>query len=452
MKKVYVVFLLWLFIPVSIQANAVFFTWHNTALVIPLGDPLEPFLNMPYATLNAPNEDPLMYYEKNGVNYTYQSVIQTSVVKTYKLDFRVYSPKYRISSTQTITIQVVDTISPTFHRIPALEVPVFSKTVDYTQGLQYSDNYTITNKITLKVDSNAVNLNQIGAYPVLYTIFDEFGNEAKVMTYIIVKDYYAPMITQTKPIVLNPGQAFNLVEFFLIKDNYDVFVHSIVHDETVDYDTIGIYPIGIEVYDLSGNHQRLDTTLEIRDVTPPELFLKADELYVHIYEALDLKSLILKVKDNHSLLSIDDVTIATDLDLNRVGFYEALFELKDQSGLKTSQSVRIYVVDKIKPSVTFDPMTIKKGYPYDLMTGIHNETEDTIQIHVHDTNLEMKKGSYDVVYIIIDAYGNHTTAIRQVTVHEETSEVSLAIYVISGLVILITISLGSLWFWKKRQL
>jgi hypothetical protein len=452
MKKICALLVLWLFIPLSIQANTVFFAWFNTDLIIPLGDSLEPFLNVPYAKLNAPNDDPNLYYEKNGVNYTYQSVIQTSVVKTYRLDFRVYSPKYRISSTQTITIQVVDLIPPIFHKVPVLEVTVFTKTVDYTQGLQYSDNYTATHKLILKIDSNAVNLNQIGAYPVLYTLCDEFGNETKTMTYIIVKDYFAPMITQIKPILLNPGQNFEVDDFFLIKDNYDVFVHVWVHDETVDYDTIGIYPIGIEAYDQSGNHHRVDTTLEIRDVTPPELYLTSKELYLNIHESLDLKTLILKVKDNHSALSIDDVVITTDLDIHKVGFYEALFEIQDLSGLKTSHSVTIYVVNKHKPTVTFDPMTIEKGYPYDLMSGIHNETEDAIKIHVYDTNLEMKKGTYDVVYVIIDAYGNHATAIRQVTVHEETSEVSITIYIIFGIAILATISLGSLWIWKKRRL
>jgi hypothetical protein len=452
MKKLCLIILLWFFIPVSIQANTVFFLWYNTELVIPLGEGLEPFLSMPYAILNAPNEDPNLYYEKNGVNYTYQSVIQTGVVKTYKLDFRVYSPKYKINSTQTITFKVVDLIAPTFIKIPVLEVPVFTKTVDYTLGLQYTDNYTMTNKITLKVDSNAVNLNQIGAYPLLYTLLDEFGNETKTMTYILVKDYYAPMITQTKPIVLNPGQDFKVNEFFLIKDNYDVFVHTWIHDEVVDYDTIGIYPISIEVYDQSGNLNRVDTTVEIKDVTPPELFLKANILYVHVHEEIDLKSLILKVKDNHTMLSIDDVVITTDLDIQNVGFYEALFEVKDSSGLKSTQLVTIYVINKIKPIVTFDPLTIEKGYPYDLMSGIHSESDKILKIHLFDTNLEMKKGTYEVVYIIVDAYGNHTTAIRQVTVHEETTEVSITIYIISGIAILTTISIGSLWIWKKRQL
>jgi hypothetical protein len=452
MKKVCIWLVLWVFIPVSVQANSIYFSWHHTELVIPLGDALEPFLNIPYATLNSPNEDPNLYYEKNGVNYTYQSVIQTSVVKTYKLDFRVYSPKYRISSTQTITIKVVDLIPPTFNKIPVLEVPVFIKTVDYTLGLQYSDNYTTTSKLILKVDTNAVNLNQIGAYPVLYTVYDEFGNETKTMTYIIVKDYYAPVITQTKPIVLNPGQHFKVADFFLIKDNYDAFVQVWVHDETVDYDTVGIYPIAIEAYDLSSNHQRIDTILEIKDVTPPELYLMTHELYVHIHESLDLKTLILKVKDNHSILTINDVLITTDLDLNRVGFYEALFEIIDESGLKTTQSVTIYVVNKIKPTVNFDPLVIEKGYPYDLMSGIHTEVAGSLNIQIYDTNLEMKKGTYDVVYIITDAYGNSTTAIRQVTVHEETSEVSIFIYIISGIGGLIPISLGSLWIWKKRQL
>lgn len=452
MKKICLVFLIWFFIPIALQANSVFFLWHNTSLVIPLGESLEPFLSMPYAALNAPNEDPNLYYEKNGVNYTYQSVIQTSVVKTYKLDFRVYSPKYRISSTQTITIQVVDLIAPTFIKIPLLEVPVFTKTVDYTLGLQYIDNYTSTHKITLKVDTNAVNLNQIGAYSILYTLMDEFGNETKAMTYILVKDYYAPMITQTKPIILNPGQAFKVDDFFLIKDNYDVFVHTWVHDETVDYDTIGVYPISIEVYDQSGNINRIDTSLEIKDMTPPELYLKASELYIQRYEDIDLKSLILKVKDNNSLVSIEDVIITTDLDVQNVGFYEALFEIQDSSGLKTTQSVTIYVVDKTKPKVTFDPLTIEKGYPYDLMWGIHSESEERLNIDIFDTNIDMKKGTYEVVYIIIDAYGNHTIAIRQVTVHEETTEVSIAIYIISSIAILGIISLGSLWIWKKRRL
>ena len=153
---------LW-FIPMSvqIQSNHVFFIWHQTEIEIPVGSSLEPFLNLPYATLNSPYVDDSMYYEKNGVNYTFQSTIQTNVVKTYRLDYKVYSPKYNVQSIQSITFKVVDLVPPVFTKLPILEVPVFSKNVDYTQGIRYSDNYSPISKVTLKVDSNAVNLNQV---------------------------------------------------------------------------------------------------------------------------------------------------------------------------------------------------------------------------------------------------------------------------------------------------
>jgi hypothetical protein len=451
MKKWWIFMLIGLIIPFRIEANTVFFTWFDTEVEIPLGAPLEPYLLIPYASLNAPYDDPNIYYERNGVNYTYQSVIQTHVVKTYRLDYRVYSPKYKVSSIQTITFKVMDSTPPVFTKVPLYEVPVFTKSVDYLLGLKYEDNYTPTQKLILKVDSNAVNLNQIGVYPVLLTLNDEFGNETKTLTYIRVIDYYAPVITQTKPLIIEPNSTLVISDYFLFKDNYDGVVSTWVHDESVDYQTLGIYPIQIEVYDQSGNVNRLDTTIQIMDRTPPELYLTHKSIQLNIHEPVDLKEWIIKVKDNYSHLTKDDVIIVTDLDINQVGFYEALFEVSDESGLTSSLLVKVYVVDKTAPVITFDPLFIEPYQSYDLMLGIHHNHPYKLHIAVFDHNIQMKSGTYEVVYVCVDTYGNTSIAIRQITVTSIQSSTNLPVLISLGISVLVILSGGIVWIWKKRM-
>lgn len=439
-----------LWLPVKLEANSVYFTWHNTTVNIPLGENLEAYLNVPYATLNSPNADTQIYYEKNGVNFTYQSIIQTQYAKTYRLDFRVISPKYKIQSVQTIVFIVIDEVPPVFTKIPIFEVPVFTKQVDYALGLRYEDNYSSLSKITLSIDQNAVNLNQIGTYTICYTIRDEFGNVADTTTVVHVKDYYAPQIVQTKSLIVEPHDKWNITDYFLIKDNYDTVPLIHVNDQAVDYTTEGQYPITISAIDLSGNGTVLQSTLYIRDQTPPELYLKSTQLTVSLGMTLNLSDNILKVSDNYTEVFKDDVQITTDLDTSRVGFYEVLYELTDGSGLKTDQKVIIYVVDKTPPSLTFSPLSIQVYTTYNLYEGLTYDPNDKVK--VFDTNIQMKSGQYQVVYLVIDPYGNHSVFTRTVTVIDpNASSVNPLIWIFIPLGLL-----GGGYFlygyWQKRHL
>lgn len=445
-------FFMILLVPVSLKSNSVFFTWYDTDIDISLGEPLEPYLLIPYAKLNEPNEDPNIYYEKNGVNYTYQSVIQTSVVKTYRLDFRVYSPKYRVSSVHTIIFRVIDDTPPIFEKVPLLDVPVFTKTVDYTLGLRYSDNYSNPSNMSLSVDTNAVNLNQVGVYQVLYTLTDEFGNESKTTAYVRVRDYFAPVITQTKPLILNINTTLNLSDFFIIKDNYDTIVNTIIHDKLVDYAAEGIYPISIELYDQSGNQTKLETTIEIKDQIPPELFLKTTVLKLSKDTTFDLKTLIIKVLDNHQPLSVDDVMITTDLDLTKVGFYEALFEVTDKSDLLTSLKVDIFVEYKEKPIIHYDKLIIEKDIPYHLLSGITYNEDMRYDITVLDSNVLNQAGTYEVIYLVIDPLGNHAIYHREVIMEDDSIVDLLPLLTVGIGITLLGACYAGYWIWKKRQI
>lgn len=433
--------------PFRVIASNPTFSWHQTHVEIPLGESLEPYILLPYATLSSPYEDPNIYYERDGVNFTYQSIIQTRYAKTYRLDYRVYSPKYKIQSVQTITFKVVDSIPPTVTKVPLFDIPVFTKQVDYLRGLLYEDNYSSKSNIVVTVDDHAVNLNQIGVYPLRYVVSDEFGNETIVYSKVNVKDYYAPSITQIKPLILEPNSTWVYTEYFLVKDNYDVFPLVHINDQNVNYDKEGRYEITISALDLSGNGLVLAIEVEIKDQTPPILSLKTSEITIEQHQNFDLISLILKVTDNYSLVSIEDVMIETDLKLNQVGVYEALYTLKDQSGHQTTQKIIIYVTKKTEPKLEFKPLKIEKGVPYSLFDGLIYEADLTVR--VFDSNIQMHKGFYQVVYVVIDPYGNHATYIRDVEVITDESMSSM-VWVVGGLLTGLGILYG-IWLLKKRR-
>ena len=141
LKKRWILFLLLSLFTIRIKAASIGFMWVETVIEVPLNANIEPYLNKPYAYLTDNYSDPDIYYEKNGVNYTFISTINTSVLKTYKIDFKVYSPKYRVGSIQTISFKIIDTDAPTLTKGLIIEVPVKSTSINVLNYIDYMDNY-----------------------------------------------------------------------------------------------------------------------------------------------------------------------------------------------------------------------------------------------------------------------------------------------------------------------
>lgn len=452
MKIAWIVFLFMNIYTVNIYAYNSLFVWHNTEIEVPLNANIETFLDIPYATMIDGYKDSNLYYEKNGINYTFISTINTSIVRTYRLDFKVTSPKYLKSSTQTITIHVKDMIPPVLMKGFEMDVPVGTTKFNILDYIDYKDNYDRKQDITVLIDQHAINYNQIGTYHINVMLTDKSKNTASTIIKVNVKDYQAPVIIEKENPVINVFEDLKLDLFYIIKDNYDQSPIIIIDDGMVDYHNIGTYPLTIVAIDQSNNESILRTSIQIKDTINPVLALKTTQVTMSLNDTLDLKSIILKASDNYDNLTINDVIIQTDLNSTKIGFYEAIYDLTDKSLNKTSVKVHIYVRDIKKPIVYIEDIMSQNYHQIDLMGGIEIQEQHRYQLHLLETNLENRPGSYQALYLIVDQYGNHTYHLRNITLLKDTSyDKPVGLYIYYVCIGLIGLGVSIFYYLYKRH-
>ncbi len=420
MKKLWIMILLMPLISVKIYANNQVFVWHNTTVEVPLHANIEDYLDMPYATLTEGLRDDNLYYIKNGINYTFISVINTSILKEYRLDYKVTSPKYNKSSVQSITFRIIDTEPPILTKGIMIEVPVKTTVIDYLKYIDYKDNYDAKSDISVTVDYQGINLNQIGLYKLHIILMDKSLNESRYVLLLHVKDYQCPVIVEKENPIINIGDTLDLNQFYVITDNYDQSPNVSLTDNEVNYQAIGSYPIRIDVYDQSGNHTYHETFLQIQDLLEPTLALKTNQLVISLNETVQLSDLIIKASDNYDSISVSDVLIDTDLNTNQVGHYEAIYELTDSSNNKTSYRMSIIVRDLIPPTFDIAPIKQDSYAAIDLNANIKVTDNSNLPVKwtLVETNLSEEPGEYQALYLAIDAFGNHSYHLRSITILE----------------------------------
>ncbi|PKK87254.1 MAG: hypothetical protein CVV63_01675, partial [Tenericutes bacterium HGW-Tenericutes-8] len=456
-KKLWIMILLMPIITVKLYANTTIFIWHNTIVEVPLHANIEAFLGIPYASLSEGLKDENLFYEKNGVNYTFISVINTSILKDYRLDYKVSSPRYNKTAIQTITFRIVDLEPPVLTKGILIEVPVKSKTIDYMKYIDYSDNYDAKEHISVTIDTNSINLNQIGFYKVHIILMDRSFNQSRYELTLHIKDYQSPQIVETSNPVVNIGDSVDLMQFYLISDNYDASPNIFILDSEVRYHELGRYPIRIEAFDQSGNHAVYDSFIEIKDIEKPVLSLKTNQLVLPLGENINLYDLIIKAKDNYDTIDINDVLIETDLDINKVGYYEAIYELKDNSNNVSAYKVNIIVRDTKAPVFDIEPI---ETYDYDSIDltdqiSVSDDSGKPVNWVLVETNLVAQPGKYQALYLAIDAYGNHTYHLRHITLlasdSSDTPTGAMIAYTIFGMLSISVLAYGMYYYRIKKH-
>lgn len=371
--------------------------------------------------------DPEFYIENNYVNYTTQSAINTNHLKTYRLDHRAVSPKYRISAARSYYLHVVDITPPEVISMTGFKIAIGGEKPDYLQGLVVIDNYTNKEDINIKVDESNIDYSKIGTYEILYTISDCSGNTLFYKEYLEIVDLIKPTISKTKDLILQVGTDFDLDDYFQIKDNYDVNP-SINVTIAGDINTIGEKEIMIKVTDQSGNVSEYRDVLKVVDKIAPKISLKEDTITVNLNEEIDLLSLI-DFSDNYDDVSLLDIVISSNIDYSVVDSYEVLYELTDSSNNKETVVLTVLVRDLTHPVIEVDDMNIPRGKTIDFLmyakaTDNYSEPHNISLDIIYNNVLFDTPGTYFVTFRAIDEHGNHTDKTISVTVAgKETGEI-----------------------------
>lgn len=334
--------------------------WFCTEVLVQLGDNIEHYMMIPEAKLYQDGiliNDPDIEYIRDGVERTFKSVINTNIVKSYILKFRVTFPTYGQSSVQPISFQVIDEIPPVIDHLPVFHLPIGQKLPMLSDGLLYHDNYDTLQNISVHIDSSRIILTKIGTYPIIYQIRDLSGNLTERTSYLTIYDHLPPDISVKKEIVLSFGSAILWRDFFLIHDNYDLAPDVYLDDTNVDYNHLGTYPFSITAIDSSGLSSTLFEEVSIIDTMPPVVLLKSTPAPISVgkdLSSIDFLSYIVSIFDDYDYLTDINVEISHDIEFQVIGTYKIYYQVTDSSGNSTEKVMSIKVSDLTAPVITID--------------------------------------------------------------------------------------------------
>jgi hypothetical protein len=342
--------------------------WIHDYIVVPVFSNIEDFRYLPEAKIYIDDyliDDEPVSYERNGVEWTYISTVNTSYVRRYSIKYRAYFPRFNLYAVQTIVFDVVDNSPPIIMSYEDQQVYVGGKLPDVMLGLSASDNYDDPEQIVLSCDTSLVKLDQVGSYTITYYATDTSGNTSSQKAILRVIDVISPTIELQKPLIMNVNDTFLWQQFFKMTDNVDTTLHVVVYDDDVDYAHIGSYPIRMDVIDQSGNVSSKSYMIEIKDLEAPSIWLKSNPAPLSVDVHLDIDTLlsyVIAVSDNVDDLSLEDILIQHDIEIDTIGEYQVTYTLSDHSGNIVKTSLKIDVLDLEKPSITIvKPLVFEVG-------------------------------------------------------------------------------------------
>lgn len=331
--------------------------WIWDFIEIPLYEAIEDYRYLPEAKLYLDGfwvVGAEVIYTRNGVERTFISTVNTSIVRNYTIYYKATFPDYNLSSIHPIIFSVVDQIPPVIYEIPEKTMMVGGAFPSFIEGITYGDNYDDFEDLVLTFQTSHITKDIVGTYQYGVIVTDRSGNQTKRVGTLHIIDLIPPVITQKKECMIDVFSSWNLKDYFTISDNADTYLEIILEDSRVDYQKIGIYPITISVVDDSDNITTISTEIKIVDREAPLMTLVPTSPMIDVFSDIDaslLKSYILFVQDNYDDLTVDDVHVIGVVNTDILGTYRLIYELKDSS-LNTSQmSLDIKVVDRTPPEI-----------------------------------------------------------------------------------------------------
>ncbi len=409
--------------------------WINYNLTIELNENIEEYRELPEAHLyinGVLTEDPLMNYQRTGVERTFFSVVNTRHVKTFIIKYRVYFPSYNVVHTQEIIFNIVDNTAPLIHRVPNLKIPVDKKLPNLETGLIYSDNYNDIEQLIVNIDHSQVVLHQVGLHPIIYSVADLSGNTTTKTVYLEIFDHLAPKIELRKAIIISYQEQFIWSEFLKITDNVDLLPQVIVDDSRVDYSTLGTYLIIVRVIDASGLSTTVNLDLTIIDNEKPNLVVISYRLQIDVFNVLSaeqMKAYIVDVSDNYNKLTTLDVTITHDVLFDTLGKYTIYFSVKDCSGNETTAKINVDVGDQEKPKIIINqPLIFDVLEPPPFLTDYidyfdnYNDKEE-LELKISESINMNEIGRYQVIIEVTDSSNNKAFLIAYVKIVDKIEPV-----------------------------
>ncbi len=216
-------------------------------------------------------DDMLFSADSSNVNWDVPGIYPVSVRVTNMNGFFGYDGTENAVVQSAFNVIVTNSLAPV---IEAFDSEVYiGESFDPMKGVQATDPddaSDITDQIV--VDDSAVNLHEVGKYPIKYSVTDKDGDSVEKTVYVTVRD----LTIDASDVELYVGDAFDPLEYATANDSTDGDLTSAIRVQETNVDTsqAGVYGVTYAVENTGGRTIEKTITVTVKEPLlqplPPE--------------------------------------------------------------------------------------------------------------------------------------------------------------------------------------
>lgn len=364
-------------------------------------------------------------FQLNNTPFQTDSSYQKLTKGVYSISVR---DKNYCSDTINYFLKYLDTVKPSM----SLKKPTVYLSNSGTASVQLTqldsgitDNCEVS---SISISKTTFNCSQLGSNLITVTANDLSGNTISKNTTILVKDTVKPVIvSQSANVYLNASGVASLTSSAINKGSYDncKIDSVIINKSSFNCTNLGVNQILLRVKDNSGNQSIQNVTVNVLDTVKPILNYKNVNCYLN-------SSGIGKISEqdvnngSYDNCAIVSYTLSQQVfDCNEMGTNFVTFSISDKAGNVTSQSVKVTVIDTIKPVIKIKNVSLylnQYGYsvlsPSDLDDGSFDNCKIASKAISKSVFTCGNLGSNIIVYTVSDPSGNSSQVNVSLTVYD----------------------------------
>ncbi|RHS92877.1 C40 family peptidase [Erysipelatoclostridium sp. AM42-17] len=306
-----------------------------------------------------------------------------------------------------------------------IEVP-YGEVFD-VDAVDVTDNHDSRDQITVKANTDSLDVNQLGTYNVDVTATDQYSNETTKTVKVKVVDQVGPKIetlgsNQGYVVSVPVNGSKDLASYVKATDNVDGDVTPFIEaDKELNTSALGTQTITLKATDTSGNETEKTVEFAVADTEAPVINLtNGENVTINYGSTFDLNQYV-QVTDNFDTVS---PVVEGSVDTKKYDGVQTLtITAKDNSGNESKAQLNVTVKDTEAPQISLSKssVTVNAGDSLDLASYLASATDNKdgdLKSKVNIPTVKTSKaGSYTATYTVSDAAGNQGSASLTVKVN-----------------------------------
>lgn len=292
---------------------------------------------------------------------------------------------------------------------------------DPLKGVTASDveNGNLTNRITYDSD---VNPDKAGTYHVTYTVVDNSNFHASKEITVKVTSAELPTIEAENREVPQFSE-FDYMDGVTATDHDGTdLTESVTYEETVNTDVADTYEVTYKVKDSNG--KEAVKTISVTVIPNEKPVINASDKEIYLNSDFDPLEGVTATDEEDG--PINEIEYDSNVKPDVIGNYSVTYTVQDKNGQVSSKTITVKVIANQLPVINASDKTIYLNSDFDPLEGVTAyDSEDgpitDIKIDKNDVRPN-QLGKYEVIYSVIDTYGQTVKKSIWVTVSEKVLE------------------------------